>query len=179
MTMSLDHLADLLPDYAKDLRLNLTSIPTTAGFTPQQLWGTVLSAAFASRNPVVLRALAVEASQYLSPEAVQGAKAAAAIMSMNNIYYRFVHLVSNKDYGQLPAKLRMSILANPGVDKIDFELWSLGVSAINGCGMCIDAHEKKALSEGVGTDQVQNVVRIASIIHAVAVTLGAEQDLAA
>jgi alkyl hydroperoxide reductase subunit D len=85
----------------------------------------VLSAAFASGNAGVLRALADEAGQHLSPEAVQGAKAAAAIMSMNNIYYRFVHLVSNKDYGQLPAKLRMSILVIP-VDKIDFELAVVG-----------------------------------------------------
>jgi alkyl hydroperoxide reductase subunit D len=177
--MTLEAIAEQLPDYAKDLRLNLTSIPTTAGLTPQQLWGTVLSAAFACRNPALLRAMAIEAAQHLSPEAVTAAKAAAAIMGMNNIYYRFVHLVSNQDYGQLPAKLRMSILANPGVDKIDFELWALGVSAINGCGMCIDAHEKKALSEGVSTETVQNVVRIASILHAVAATLAAEQALAA
>ncbi len=76
-------------------------------------------------------------------------------MGMNNVYYRFVHLASNKQYGTLPAKLRMNIIANPGVDKTDFELWSLAVSAINGCGMCIDAHEAVLLKAGMPVEQIQ------------------------
>ena len=63
-------------------------------------------------------------------------------MAMNNIYYRFVHLVHAADYKTMPAKLRMNAMAKPGVDKVDFELWSLAVSAVNGCGMCLEAHEK-------------------------------------
>ena len=137
------------------------------------------SARIASRNAVVRAAVLAEARARLSPQALDAAKAAAAIMGMNNVYYRFTHLVSSADYRTMPAKLRMNVIGNPGVDKLDFELWSLAVSAINGCGMCLDAHEKEVLAKGAGRETVQNVVRIASVIHGVAVALEAEERLAA
>jgi alkyl hydroperoxide reductase subunit D len=102
------------------------------------------------------------------------AEAAAAIMAMNNVYYRFVHLASNKDYGRLPAQLRMNVLAEPGVDKADFELWSLAVSAVNGCGLCIDAHERELRKAGLPAEAIQAAVRIAAVVHAVATVLDAE-----
>ena len=177
--MSFDALKDRLPDYAKDLRLNLTAIATTAGLTPQQLWGTVLASAIAARNPAVLEAAAAEAGKHLDAAALNAAKAAAAIMGMNNIYYRFTHLVASKDYATMPARLRMNVIANPGVAKLDFELWSLAVSAINGCGMCIEAHEREVLGKGATKEMVQNVVRIAAIVHGVAAALEAEAIFAA
>ncbi len=176
--MSIESLKEALPDYAKDLKLNLSSLLNTTDLNEQQLWGSFLSAAIASRNSTVIKSIAEEAKQHLSPEADQAAKAAAAIMGMNNIYYRFIHLASNKEYGKLPAGLRMNILANPGVDKSDFELWSLVVSAINGCGMCIDSHEKQLLTHNMSVASIQAAVRIASVVHAVSVTLNAEQALA-
>ena len=98
-------------------------------------------------------------------------------MGMNNIYYRFTHLTSNPEYGKLPAKLRMNIIANPGASKVDFELWSLAVSAINGCGMCVDSHERVLKEHGVTTEQIQTAVRIAAVVHAVAATLEGEAVL--
>jgi alkyl hydroperoxide reductase subunit D len=175
--MSIDALKDRLPDYAKDLRLNLSGIAATPGLTPQQLWGAALASAIASRNGEVTAAVAAQARAQLDPAAFQAAQAAAAIMAMNNIYYRFTHLVASKDYATMPARLRMNVIANPGVPKLDFELWSLAVSAINGCGMCIDAHEREVLAKGATKEMVQNIVRIAAIIHAVAVTLEAEATL--
>jgi alkyl hydroperoxide reductase subunit D len=109
---------------------------------------------------------------------VAGAKAAASIMGMNNVFYRFVHLASASDYKTLPAKLRMNVIANPGVDKADFELWSLAVSAINGCGMCIDAHEHELRKAGLTSEQVQAAVRIASVVAAAASIVRAENALA-
>ena len=99
-------------------------------------------------------------------------------MAMNNIYYRFVHLVHAADYKTLPARLRMTAMAKPGVDKVDFELWSLVVSAINGCGMCLEAHEKVCREHGLSAEQIQAAVRIAATVHAVARTLAAEEVLA-
>jgi alkyl hydroperoxide reductase subunit D len=96
-------------------------------------------------------------------------------MAMNNVYYRFVHLASAPDYKSLPAKLRMNVIGRPGVEKVDFELWSLAVSAINGCGMCIDAHEQVLRQAGVGVEAIQASVRIAAVVNAVAATLAAEQ----
>ncbi len=176
--MTIDTLKDQLPDYAKDLKLNLSSLSRDETLSPQQRAGTFLASALASRNPVVIKEISAAVEADLSDEAKTGAKAAAAIMGMNNVYYRFVHLASTGDYKTLPAKLRMNVIANPGVPKVDFELWSLAVSAVNGCGMCIDAHEVELRKGGMTTEQVQAAVRIASVVHAVAAVLDGETALA-
>jgi lipoyl-dependent peroxiredoxin subunit D len=177
--MSLESLKARLPDYAKDLRLNIGTVLSAPSLTPRQAWGAALASAIAARNPEVIAAIEAEAAQRLDATAMNAARAAAAIMSMTNIYYRFTHLVSAKDYASMPAKLRMTVIANPGVDAVDFELWSLAVSAVNGCGQCIDAHERQVIAKGASHETVQNVVRIAAVIHAIAVTLGAEPQAAA
>ena len=141
--MSIDSLRETLPAYAKDLSLNLSTLASETTLNDQQKWGTFLAAAYAVGQPQVVQA--IEASAVLSPEAREAAKAAAAIMGMNNVYYRALHLMKNAEYRTLPARLRMNILANPGVEKTDFELWSFAVSAINGCGLCLDSHEAEQL----------------------------------
>jgi alkyl hydroperoxide reductase subunit D len=177
--MTIETLRDRLPDYAKDLRLNLSSLLDDAVLTEQQRWGTLLATALASRNATVIAAVAAEAARRLEPKALDAAKAAASIMAMNNIYYRFTHLASDRDYETMPARLRMNVIASPGVPKADFELWSLAVSAINGCGRCIDAHDRVLRQAGVSREAIQQAVRIASVIHAVAATLDGEAALAA
>jgi lipoyl-dependent peroxiredoxin subunit D len=172
--MSMDSLKARLPDYAKDLRLNLSSLAAEPTLSDQRRAGTFIAAALAARNPEVIAAVMAEFGPVLSPAALDAVKAAAAIMAMNNIYYRFTHLTSAPDYRTLPAKLRMNVMARPGVEKADFELWSLAVSAINGCGMCIDAHERELRNAGVTTDAIQAAVRIAAVVHAVAATLDGE-----
>ena len=176
--MSIETLKERLPDYARDLKLSLSALATPERLTPRQLWGTMLASAVASRNEEVTRSIAAEAAPHLDEAAARAAKAAAAMMSMTNIYYRFVHLASNKAYERMPARLRMNIMANPGTDKIDFELWELAVSAVNGCGACIDGHEKRLAEQGVAPEAVQEAVRVAAVVHAVAVTLEAERHLA-
>lgn len=175
--MSIDALKAGLPDYAKDLRLNLSNVFNSTNLTPRQVWGTAVASAFAARNPEVVRAVVAAAAEHLDETAMTAAKAAAAVMGMNNIYYRFVHLSSTTDYAQMPARLRMNVIANPGVDKLDFELWSLAVSAVNGCGMCIESHEREVVKKGAGKEAVQDTVRIAAVIHAVAAVLDAEAAL--
>jgi len=174
--MSLEALRNALPDYAKDQKLNLGSLATEPVLTEQQRAGCFVVSAIASRNAQVTQAIVAEFGPKLGAEALVAAKAAASIMAMNNIYYRFTHLVHG-DYAQMPAKLRMNVMAKPGVDKADFELWSLAVSAINGCGMCMESHEKVVLQHGIGKEAVQAAVRIAAVVHAVAVTLEAEAAL--
>ena len=173
--MSIESLKNRLPDYARDLKLNLSSLASEVGLTEQQRAGTFVASALASRNAEVSEAILAEFGPKLSPEALAAAKSAAAIMAMNNIYYRFVHLSSAPDYKTLPAKLRMNVIAKPGVEKADFELWSLAVSAVNGCGMCIDAHERELRKAGLSAEQIQAAVRIAAVVHAVAATIEAEQ----
>ena len=175
--MSIEALKARLPEYAKDIKLNLGSLATEPSLTTQQRAGTFVASALASRNAEVTRAIIGEFGAQLSGEALAAAKAAAAIMGMNNVYYRFTHLVGG-DYPSLPARLRMTVIGKPGVEKVDFELWSLAVSAVNGCGMCLEAHEKVVRHGGLGQEQVQAAVRIASVVHAVAAVLDGEDALA-
>jgi lipoyl-dependent peroxiredoxin subunit D len=172
--MTIEALKNALPDYVKDLKLNLSSLASESLLTEQQRAGAFIACALASRNAATTQAIMASFASILSPEALTAAKAAAAIMAMNNIYYRFTHLASAEDYKTLPARLRMNVIGKPGVDKADFELWCLAVSAINGCGVCIDSHEKILREIGMSAEQIQAVVRIAAVVHAVAATLDGE-----
>ncbi|HEX3836459.1 MAG TPA: carboxymuconolactone decarboxylase family protein [Steroidobacteraceae bacterium] len=168
---SLDTIRDSLPDYARDLRLNLGSVLGTTGapgLTERQIWAVAVAAAIASRHVPLARNLEALAAAHLAPADLTAARAAAAVMGMNNIYYRFLHLVEDAEYKQMPARLRMNVLANPGIDKVDFELLSLAVSAINGCGTCVASHERQLRQHGVTREAVQSAVRIAATIHGVA-----------
>lgn len=179
--MNINDLKQHLPDYAKDLKINLGNVLDSEQhehLNASQVWGTALATALASRNKALIEAVEAQAREVLDAEYFKAAKAAAAIMGMNNVYYRFVHLASAKDYKTLPAKLRMNVIANPGVDKGDFELWSLAVSAINGCGMCIDAHENELRKAGLSAEQIQAAVRIASVVAAAAAIVKAEKTAA-
>tara|TARA_R110000803_G_scaffold37512_2_gene80846 strand:+ start:550 stop:1092 length:543 start_codon:yes stop_codon:yes gene_type:complete len=175
--MSLETLKSKLPDYAKDLKLNLGSLANETILTDQQKFGCMLASAHAVGEPHTLRALEGEARDKLSPEALKAAKAASAIMGMNNVYYRTTHLFSNETYKTVPAKLRMNVIGAPGIEKADFELYALVVSAVNGCGMCLDAHESELRKHGFTTDQIQAGVRIGSVVNAAARVMAAESAL--
>lgn len=177
--MSIDALRDLMPAYAKDISLNLGSLASETVLNDQQKWGCFLASAHAVGVAPVVRAIEAQAATILSPEAMNAAKAAAAIMGMNNVYYRALHLMKNHEYTTIPARLRMNVLANPGVDKMDFELWSTAVSAINGCGSCLDAHEGALRKHGVPATQVQAALRIAAVVHAASRIAASEAALAA
>ncbi|HEY3813267.1 MAG TPA: carboxymuconolactone decarboxylase family protein [Caulobacteraceae bacterium] len=177
--MSLDALREALPAYAKDISLNLSTLAGETTLNDQQKWGTFLASAYAVGEPQTVRAIEAEASNHLTPEARDAAKAAAAIMGMNNIYYRALHLMHNQEYRTLPAKLRMNVLGNPGAPKVDFELWSTAVSAINGCGACLDAHENELRTHEVTNVQVQAALRIAAVVNATSRILAAESAHAA
>ena len=178
--MSLDALRETLPAYAKDISLNLSSLAAETVLSDQQKWGAFVASAYAVGQPDVVRAVEISADAAgLTGEALTAARAAAAIMGMNNVYYRSLHLLSNGEYKTLPARLRMNVLANPGVEKADFELWSTAVSAVNGCGMCLDAHEAELKTHGVSAPQIQAALRIAAVVNAASRVLAAETALAA
>lgn len=172
--MSLENIKNAIPDYAKDIKLNVSSIANEEVLTQQQFWGTMVACAMACKNDDVIREVVAEASQNLSTEAMNAAKSAAAIMAMNNVYYKFVGMSANAEYKSMPARLRMNVIGNPGVDKVDFEIWSLAVSAINGCKYCVDAHEATLKTHNVGSAEVQTAVRIASVVAAASAVLSAE-----
>jgi lipoyl-dependent peroxiredoxin subunit D len=168
---SLDELRGALPDFARDLRLNLGSVLTpegAPGLSERQIWAVALASAIAARQPAFTRAVEAAARVHLDEAHLSAARTAAAIMGMNNVYYRFLHLVEDAEYQRLPARLRMNALGSPSIDRRDFELLALAVSAINACGMCITSHERKLREQGVGREAIQSAVRIAAVVHAVA-----------
>ena len=171
--MSIDSLRGALPAYAKDLSLNLSSLMNETVLNEQQKWGSFVACAYAVGTGTVIREIMDGCP--LSEAAANAAKAAAAIMGMNNVYYRTLHLMQSREYATLPAKLRMNIIANPGVPKLDFELWCMAVSAINGCGMCLDSHEAELRKHGVANTVVQAAIRIGAVVNAVSRVVAAEE----
>jgi alkyl hydroperoxide reductase subunit D len=172
--MSLEALKASLPDYAKDLRLNLDSVLTEGGapgLELRQLRAVALASAIGSRHKPLVAALESVAAESLAPAEIAGVRAAAAMMAMTNVYYRFTHLLLNKEYETMRAGLRMNVMRDPGIDKASYELCALAVSAINGCGACVDSHERTLREHGVSAQGVQSAARIAAVVHAVAVTL--------
>jgi alkyl hydroperoxide reductase subunit D len=171
--MSIDALKARLPEAFRDARLNLSALASEEVLAEPMKWGLLFACAIATRNAEVRDAFAAEAAARLPEEVRQAARAAATVMAMNNVYYRAVHLASNAEYTKMPARLRMNVIANPGAPKLDFELWCLAVSAINGCGACIDSHEKVLRDGGVPAEQIQAALRYAAIVQSTAVALEA------
>ncbi|MBI1356240.1 MAG: alkyl hydroperoxide reductase [Acidobacteria bacterium] len=176
--MTLDELRESLPEYAKDLKLNLSTVLRQPELSAPQTWGTALACAAACHNDELLDVIARESEPYLDETARNAALGAAAVMAMNNIYYRFLHLASNKKYSTMRAGLRMNIIRTHGGDPADFELWCLAVSAINGCGSCVDSHEQVVRQKGITEDQVLAAIRIAAVLHEAARVLETEAVLA-
>jgi alkyl hydroperoxide reductase subunit D len=159
---ALEQLRGAIPDAAKDIRLNLQAVLRGGALSDAQRWGVAAAAAVTAAGPDV----------------VEDAKAAAALMAMNNVYYRFRHMVGKPIYGEKPAGLRMNRLMQPATSRADFELMALAVSVINGCEMCVRAHEKTVTEGGLTPDHVNDAVRIAATIYAAAVALEAGAEAA-
>jgi alkyl hydroperoxide reductase subunit D len=160
-----------LPEAAKDIKLNLQSVMQGGALSPAQRHGVAVASAIASRSPRLREALENDAATEVEASVLEDARAAAALMAMNNVYYRFRHQIGKDSYGQKPARLRMNRLVRPAGSKLDFELMSLAVSAINGCEACVRAHEAAVVAGGLSEDHVHDAVRIAAAVHATAVAL--------
>jgi len=161
---ALRELSGSFPEAAKDLKLNLQSVLAESSLSEGQRWLVALSSAFARGDSALARAIVASAGPAANEALIDDAKAVAALMAMNNVYYRFRHMVGKESYSTLPARLRMNRIGQPKTSKADFELASLAVSALNGCEQCIRAHENKSLTHGLTEAQVHDAVRIAAVI---------------
>jgi alkyl hydroperoxide reductase subunit D len=169
---SLEQLLESLPAYANDLKLNLAMALRQPELTPLQIWGTAVASAAAARNPVLLETITAEAGKILERPHIDAALAANAIMSMNNIYFRFLHAVGHDKYSTIPSHLRMNVMRTHAAAPVDFELWCVAVSAINGCGECMEAHDRVVRELGLTEESVLAAIRIASVLYAIAAVLG-------
>lgn len=173
-TTSIESIRASLPDTARDLRINLGTVLTedgAPGLGVSQRLGSAITAAVTARDAGLAAALREQArSEGIDEATIAAAEAAASIMAMNNVYYRFAHLVSDGAYRAMPARLRMNVIGKPGVPAEDFELYALVASAINGCGACMDSHERELRKRGVSAEAIHSAIRIAAVVNAVGVT---------
>jgi len=169
----IDALREAIPDHARDLRMNLSSVLSESSLTEAQRWGVAVASAAASRRRDLLDAVVADARAAAGDAVVEDGLAASALMAMNNVFYRFRHMVGKDAYGQLPARLRMNRLAKPATTRVDLELFCLAASAIHGCEVCVKSHERAVLEGGLSEQNVHDAVRIAAVVHGVAVTLDA------
>jgi alkyl hydroperoxide reductase subunit D len=172
--MSIDTIKSSIPDFAKDIRLNIGRVLTeegSKGLSLSQIWGVALSCAYATKEEWLISQIKEDAGLHLSDEQVTATKSATSIMAMNNVYYRSLGMISDPNFSGLQTGLRMQVLATHGIESVDFELYSLAVSAINSCKYCIDSHTKKVMAGGISIEGVQSTIKIASVIYAVAQVL--------
>ena len=164
----------LVPDYARDIRLNLDATIARSALPPREAIGAALAAAFAARSQPLVSA--IRESGALSEADVQGALTAASLMGMNNAWYPYVEMAQDPDLATARAELRMNAYANHGgVDKRAFELWSLAASIVGKCGFCVASHYKLLKGAGVTVQELRDTGRIAAVINAAAQVLAVEQ----
>jgi alkyl hydroperoxide reductase subunit D len=172
--MSFEDIKARIPEYARDIRLNLSSVlggTGTPGLAESQALGVALACAVAAKSNELVAAVEAHAGEKLDAARRGAARAAAAVMAMNNVYYRFTHFTGDPEYQRLPARLRMNVIGNPGIDKAEFELYCLAVSAINGCEFCVRSHERILREAGYSREGVQSAARIAAVMAAAASVL--------
>lgn len=166
--MSVETLKTALPDYAKDIALNLSTLARGSSLSDVQHWGALVAAAAATRNETVLREIHAEAAEHLSDVELKAALGAATIMAMNNVYYRSRHMLG-VDYAQMRPSLRQNIIGSSGgVDATSFELWAVVAAAVNNCEQCLKSHEVVLRQAGMTAEQIHDGLRIAGVVVATA-----------
>ncbi len=166
--MNLQNLKDRIQDYAKDVRLNIEGVLSeegAPGLSQTQIAEVALASAYSTRNKELISHMEQASVGVLDDAHLNAARGAATIMAMNNVYYRFLHLVEDEEFSKMPARLRMNIIGKPGIEKMDFELMSLAVSAIEGCGKCITAHVHELRKAGASQEAIQSTIRIAAVVN--------------
>jgi alkyl hydroperoxide reductase subunit D len=165
---------ELIPDYAKDIRLNLDGTIVRSSLEGNDAVGVALAAAFAAKSRTIIEA--IRSAGVLSAEELNGAQTAAALMGMNNVWYPFVEMADDADLKTQRAELRMGAYASHGgVDKRRFEMYALAASIVGKCHFCVKSHFALLKNEqGMSVQQLRDVGRIAAVVNAAAQVLAAE-----
>jgi alkyl hydroperoxide reductase subunit D len=169
----LNSIKDLIPDYAKDIRLNVDGTIARSSLAPEQALGVALAAAFAAKSKTMVDI--IKNSGALPEVEAQAALTAAALMGMNNAWYPFTEMTEDKELQASPAQLRMNAYAtNGGTSKVNFELYALAASVIGKCHFCIKSHYDLLKQHGLTMQQLKDAGRIAATLNAAAQVLAAE-----
>src|ERR1700761_3377087 len=153
--------------YLRDLKLNLTSALTSEHLSTKECALIGLSTAVNSNNSLLIQFFNRYAEEQGAPPAdTAEAAGCASLLASNNVFYRFRHFTQKEKYGQIPARIRMQLMMKPVTGKEFFELMSLAISAVNGCEMCVNAHEDSLIKLGTTEERIFDAVRIASLVTA-------------
>ncbi len=177
--MNLENLKAQIKDYAKDVRLNLNGVLSeegAPGLSQKQITALALSSAYATKNKELITFFEGACAEILDDAYLNACRGAATVMAMNNVYYRFLHFLdegasAEAEFSKMPARLRMNIIGRPGIEKMDFELLSLAVSAIEGCGKCVTSHVHELKKAGATAEAIQSSIRIAAVVNSAAQAL--------
>jgi len=154
--------------YIHDLKLNFNSILSSEHLSAKEIALIAVSSAVNNNNsPLLNYFIQLAEKSECTAEEIAEASACASLLASNNIFYRFRHFTQKEKYGQIPARIRMQIMMKPVTGKEFFELISLVISAINGCEMCVNAHEDSLIKLGTAEERIFDAVRIASLITSV------------
>lgn len=167
--MNIEAIKDQIPDFGRDIRLNLESVLSpegSPGLSPKQIWSVALATGFSLESERLVRMILHAGAAELDDATREAAKSAAAIMAMNNVYYRSQHLMEDAELKKLPARLRMTVIGKPGIEKVDFELMCFAISALAGCGQCLTAHLNELRKAGVSHEGIQSSLKIAAVLQA-------------
>lgn len=161
-----DTLKGNIPEYAKDLRLNLDSVMKRSTLDPEMVEYVALAATFATGNTKLWTWIS---SQLTNETEKNAALTAASLMGMNNVWYPYVEMAEDEQLSGLPAQLRMNAIStHGGTTKARFEAYSLAASIVGKCHFCVKAHYDTLKKEGYTVEQLRDLGRIASVIAAVA-----------
>jgi len=172
----IDSIKARIPDYAKDIRLNLGGTISRSSLEGNDAVGVALAAAVAAKSTVLVKT--IREAGVLSPEETNAVLTAAALMGMNNTWYPYVEMADDADLKTQRAELRMGAYASHGgVDKRRFEMYALAASIVGKCHFCVKSHYALLKNEqGMTTTQLRDVGRIASVINAAAQVIAAEGE---
>lgn len=160
-----------LPEYAKDIRLNLDAVINRSSVDPDHALYLSIAAAFATGNSKLLTFLVSNATDEVEKNA---ALSAGAIMAQNNVWYPYIEMADDASLKGLPAQLRMNaISSHGGTTKGKFEAYSLASSIVGKCHFCVKAHYETLKQEGYGVEQLRDIGRIAATINALSKILSA------
>lgn len=165
---SLDVLEEGKSRYLADLKLNFKNSFESAHLNKKEVALLGYALAVNAGNTALKRFFRENANAEGATEAeVAEAAACASLLSANNVFYRFRHFINKEKYNEIPARIKMNIMARPVTGKEFFELMSLAVSAVNGCEMCVKSHENSLIELGSAEERIFEAVRLGAIITSV------------
>jgi alkyl hydroperoxide reductase subunit D len=153
--------------YLRDLKLNLSSTLSSEYLSTKECALLGLATAINNNNgPLTQYFTRIAEENGATAADTSEAAGCASLLASNNIFYRFRHFTKKEKYSQIPARIRMQIMMKPVTGKEFFELMSLAISAVNGCEMCVNAHEDSLIKLGTAEERIFDAVRIASLVTA-------------